>query len=151
MRSLAFCILIIAFSFLAEGQSTAVGTQSNDILTRLKQKEMTGSFSIEMDSLILENYNKHLVQNSKSTGVKGYRIRIFSDNGIGAKEEQKKVRARMLSFYPDLATYNRYEGSYYKIYVGDFRTRRDALKTLEDIKRRFPDAFIVEDNILIGE
>lgn len=127
------------------------GAQPKDAMERLENKELEGIIMLQMDSLILENYNKHLVQNNKNRGVSGYRIRIFSDNGMGAKEDQKRVRAEFLSLFPGIPTYYPYEGSYYKIYVGDFRTKRDALKILDKIRRKFPDAFIVEDSIIIEE
>lgn len=133
------------------GQKTYTSARSVDALTSLKQKELTGGVVLSLDTLIVENYNKHLIQNSKNRGIEGYRIRIFSDNGQGANESQKRVKARFLSLFPDIHIYDRYEGSYYKIYVGDFRTKRDALKILETIKRRFPDAFIIDNRIIIEE
>lgn len=124
---------------------------AEDALGRLQQKEFSGKVNIILDSLILENYNKHLVSNSRNRGVEGFRIRIFSDNGQGAKDNQLRVSARFLSLFPDIPVYYRYEGSYYKIYIGDFRTKRDALKGLNMIRKKFPDAFIVEDKITIRE
>lgn len=146
-------IIIICFSFLndiaAQDQSRVV--RGSDPLERLKEKEMDGRVTISMDSLVEENYHKHLLQNSKERGVKGWRIRIFSDNGFGAKDEQRRVRAKFISLFPEIKTYYRYEGSYYKIYVGDYRTRRDALLELEQVSGEFPDAFIVEDFIVVKE
>ncbi|MEX0987912.1 MAG: SPOR domain-containing protein [Bacteroidales bacterium] len=147
--SFTIAIVILSASLVMFGQSNRQGTGSTDPLTRLQQKEMTGNVILSFDSLIIENYNKHLVQNSKNRGVEGYRIRIFSDNGQGAKDHQMQVRAKFLSIYPDIPTYPKYEGSYYKVYVGNFRTRRDAMKILDTIRRNFPDAFIVEYKIVL--
>lgn len=147
MRFIVLIAVILTVGTAVAGQSR----KSTDALGRLQQKEMSGDVILTLDPLILENYNKHLVQNSKNRGVEGFRIRIFSDNGQGAKEHQKRVRAKFLSLHPEIQTYNRYEGSFYKIYVGDFRTKRDALRILSTIKEDFPDAFIVEDNIIIEE
>ncbi len=147
MRFIIFIAIILTVNPTVAGQ----GRREADPLSRLRQMEMTGDVVITMDSLILENYNKHLIQNSRNRGISGYRIRIFSDNGHGAKEHQRRVKASFLSTYPDIKTYDRYEGSYYKIYVGDFRTRREALKVLNRIKSDFHDAFIVEDNIVIED
>jgi hypothetical protein len=151
MRFIILSIIVMILSVGAGAQSANKDVNASDAFTRLQQREMNGQGLISMDNLILENYRKHLVYNSKNRGIEGYRIRIFSDNGQGAKEEQKRARARFLSLYSEIVTYNRYEGSYYKIYVGDFRTKRDALKTMETISRDFPDAFIVEDKIVIEE
>ncbi len=147
MRFIILITTILTLSAAVAGQ----GRSEADPLSRLQQMEMTGDVVITMDSLILENYNKHLIQNSRNRGVSGYRIRIFSDNGHGAKEHQRQVKANFLSTYTDIKTYDRYEGSYYKIYVGDYRTRREALKVLNRIKSDFHDAFIVEDNIVIED
>ena len=121
------------------------------MLESLKEKEANGQMTIYLDSLLEENYKKHLVMNSQNMGIAGYRIRIFSDNGRGAKDNQKRVRAAFLSHFPELDAYSRYEGSYFKVYVGDFRSKSDAILLLERIRRKFPDAFIVEDNINIEE
>jgi hypothetical protein len=151
MRFIAAIILTMLFSVSSIAQNAGTEVNATDALERLQQREMNGQGMISMDNLVLEQYRKHLVYNSRNRGIEGYRIRIFSDNGHGAKDEQKRVRARFLSLHPEIATYNRYEGSYYKIYVGDYRTKRDALRTLEEIRKDFADAFIVEDKIVIEE
>lgn len=147
---LLFSVLLFSSTVLS-AQSGQNRVRTTDALSKLEEKEMQGEISISMDSLVEENYIKHLQQNRKIRGVAGYRIRIFSDNGQGAKDMQKRVRADFLSSFAEITSYYRYEGSYYKIYVGDFRTKRDALKVLEQIDGKFPDAFIVEDNIVIDE
>ncbi len=144
-------IMSVFFSAGVQGQSYARSDNAMDAYTRLKNKEISGDVSITMDSLVLDNYYKHLVYNAKNRGIEGYRIRIFSDNGYGAKDQQLRIRASFLSQYPEIKTYSRYEGSYYKIYVGDFRTKRDALRALNKINENFPDGFIVEDKIVIEE
>ncbi len=125
--------------------------RQDDVLENLKEKELNGKLTIYLDTLLQENYSKHLIQNSKTRGVSGYRIRIFSDNGRGAKDRQKEARARFLTLYPDVDAYTKYEGSYHKIYVGDYRTKSEAILLLNRIKRKFPDAFVVEYNILIED
>lgn len=143
------CILSMGVSSYAQSRRTQV--RQNDVLESLREKGDNGQVSIYLDSLLEENYNKHLVSNSKTRGIAGYRVRIFSDTGRGAKDNQKRVRASFLSLYPDIDTYSMYEGSYFKIYVGDYRTKNEAVLLLERIKENFPDAFVVEDNIVIEE
>ncbi|MDF1570798.1 MAG: SPOR domain-containing protein [Bacteroidales bacterium] len=151
MRIITVFILTAIFSVAALAQSTRTDVNATDALERLQQREMNGQGMISMDKLVQEHYRKHLVYNSRNRGIEGYRIRIFSDNGHGAKDEQMRVRARFLSLHPEISSYPEYEGSYYKIYVGNFRTKRDALRTMDIIRKDFPDAFIVEDKIIIEE
>jgi len=106
---------------------------------------------ITVDSLLLVNYYKHLARNRQVSGVPGYRIRIFSDSGIGAKEEQQRVRARFLSLYPDVDAYYHYDEPYFKVYVGDCRTKSEALKLYDRVKNNFPNPILVPDDIRIKQ
>lgn len=121
----------------------------DDLLESLLEEENGGPVKIRADSLVVVNYYKLLIQNSKITGVPGYRIRIYSESGLGAKEDQQRVRARFLSLYPDTDAYYRYDEPYFKVYVGDCRTRSEALKLYDRIERNFPSSILVEDYINI--
>jgi len=151
MLKILSIFLLLSQSLMAFSQRDGRVVRQDDVLENLKEKEMHGSLTIYLDTLLEDNYTKHLIQNSKTRGIPGYRIRIFSDNGRGAKDRQKEARASFLSLYPDVDAYTRYEGSYFKIYVGDYRTKSEAIVLLNRIKRKFPDAFVVEDNILIED
>jgi hypothetical protein len=67
---------------------------------------------------------------------------------VGAKEEQQRVKARFLTLYPGIDAYYRYDEPYFKVYVGDCRTRSDVLKLIDKIKRDFPNPFVVDDFIV---
>lgn len=145
-RSFLFFLCLTLSLNLVMGQQGQRGS-SVDLLNKLQEQGPGDQVTLELDSLILDNYNKLIAQNMKSSGVPGYRIRIYSGSGVGAKEEQQKVRARFLSLYRGLDAYNRYDEPYFKVYVGDCRTRSEALKLLDRIKRDFPNSIIREDYI----
>jgi len=145
-RSLLF-IVCFSFSFsLVLAQRAQTGTQG-DVLKTLLEGGSDNRVSIEVDSQLVSNYNKLIAKNMKSSGIPGYRIRIFSESGIGAKKDQQQVRARFLSLYPGLDAYNRYDEPFFKVYVGDCRTKSEALKLNDIIKRDFPNPIIVPDFI----
>jgi len=145
-RSLLFFLaLFLSFSLLnAQGGRSG---SSGDLLKTLLEEGPGDQVTLELDSLLLSNYNKVIARNMKSSGVPGYRIRIYSGSGVGAKEEQQQVRARFLSLYRGLDAYNRYDEPYFKVFVGDCRTRSEALKLHDRIKKDFPDSFIRDDFI----
>ncbi len=96
-------LIIVCFSFsfnlvLAQGSQTAA---QGDVLKTLQEGGSDDRVSLEVDSLLVSNYNKLIAKNMKSSGIPGYRIRIYSESGIGAKQEQQQMRARFLSLYPD--------------------------------------------------
>jgi len=129
---------------MAQGGQT--GTQE-DVLKTLLEGGSDDRLNVEVDSQLVSNYNKLIAKNMKSSGIPGYRIRIFSESGIGAKKDQQQVRARFLSLYPGQDAYNRYTEPFFKVYVGDCRTKSEALKLNDIIKRDFPNPIIVPDFI----
>ncbi len=118
-----------------------------EVLSYLQDGGTEGKIRLEADSLLVVNYYKLLTESAKIKGVPGYRIRIFSESGLGAKEKQQKIRARFLTEFPGTDAYNRYDEPYFKVYVGDCRTRSEALKLYDQIKKEFPNPILVDDNI----
>ena len=140
---LVTCLCSVSLLWAQGGQNNTQG----DILKILLEEGPSDRVEIEVDSMLVANYNKLISKNMQSSGIPGYRIRIYSESGIGAKQEQQQVRARFLSLYPGIDAYNRYDEPYFKIYVGDCRTRSDALKLHDRISRNFPNSIIGEDYI----
>jgi len=156
MNRMKHSILILLLCFIPVAVLKAqVGQTGNhgDLLTTLQREGPGDQVYLEMDSLLVSNYNKLITRNMQSTGVPGYRLRIFSESGVGAKQEQQKVRARFLSLYPGLDAYNRYDEPYFKVYVGDCRTKSEALKLKNMIEKNFPNSFVMpaEINLKSGD
>ena len=143
-------LLFLAFFFISLSTLNAQGNQTGsqgDLLMSLLEDGSGGRLNLELDSLVESNYNKLISSNMRSSGIPGYRIRIYSESGVGAKNEQQQVRARFLSLYPGLDAYNQYDEPYFKIYVGDCRTKSEALKLQDRIEKDFPNSIIREDYI----
>jgi hypothetical protein len=98
---------------------------------------------IKLDILL----SRHLESNKKLSGVPGFRIRIFSQSGHNARANANQVRGEFLRRYPDMEGYLTYDAPNFKVYVGDFRTRSEALKFYKRLVRDFPSAFIIADRI----
>jgi hypothetical protein len=89
---------------------------------------------------------KQVASNSKRT-VSGYRVRIFFDNRQTARTESEETLKRFESIYHDVKAYRTYANPYFKVTVGDFRTKSEAMELLSNIKGTFPSAFVVKENI----
>ena len=106
-----------------------------------------GDLVISMDNLILENLHRHILYNAKNPVIPGYRIRIFSDSGFDSYDRAISSKTRFITKYENIGSYLQYDVPDYKVYVGDCRTKSEAQKILEMIKKDFPYAFIVPQNI----
>ncbi len=142
-----FSILFFSCFILAGSLAWGQASSGDDLLKRLSGDSDHDQVQIQSDSLLDVNYYKLMAVNSKVRGVPGYRIRIFSESGIGAKEEQQRIRASFLSEFPDIDAYYRYDEPYFKVYIGDCRTRSEALKLYDLIEDKFPNPIIREDYI----
>jgi hypothetical protein len=89
--------------------------------------------------------SKKLYDESGHYGMNGYRIQICNSS---SKEESKKVNADFIIKFPDIESYQLFsEPRWWKVRIGDFRTKAEAMKTFIAISREFPDAYIVPDII----
>jgi len=147
MKRCLLFLLPIIFSLNLVYSQRKQTTGSGDLLKTMLVDESGDRLNMEVDSLLVANYNKLIYKNIRSSGIRGYRIRIYSESGIGAKKEQQQVRAKFLSLYPGLDAYNRYDEPFFKVYVGDCRTRSEALKLRDSIEEDFPNSIIREDYI----
>jgi hypothetical protein len=103
-----------------------------------------------LDTLISRHLlaNKNLFKVNNHYGMEGFRIQIYASNNRNAREESNKTRAEFMSLFPDIVSYPLYaEPGYFKIRVGDFRTKTEAMKLFQMISKEFRDAYIVPDVI----
>ena len=90
---------------------------------------------------------RHIVNNRQKGGMNGYRIQIFFGSGRTARDDANETKARFLSYFPDTKAHILYQSPFYKVRVGDFRTKNEALKFFHGIRRIFPNAYIIPDII----
>jgi hypothetical protein len=56
-----------------------------------------------------------------------------------------------MAMFPEQGVYLMFQSPYYKVRVGDFRTRMDAEGFKQKLLDEFPDAFVVKDEINFPE
>lgn len=102
--------------------------------------------NVRQSQQIANSMKSHVASNGART-ISGYRVRIFFDNKQNARTESEAVLKRFNGLYPDVMAYRIYANPYFKVTVGDFRTKSEAMALLARIKGTFPSAFVVKENI----
>ncbi|MCD8741340.1 SPOR domain-containing protein [Mucilaginibacter roseus] len=74
----------------------------------------------------------------------GYRVQIF--NGSNRKDAYK-AQNRFQDMHPDMRTYISYRDPNFRVHAGDFRTRLEAQKMLEELKPYFSGMFVIPGKI----
>ncbi len=107
----------------------------------------TGTVEIVQDEKIKKLVARHIAINDSLGTIHGYRLQLFFTSGVNGKKMAQEVQSEFIRKYPGTESYLVWDSPNYKVRVGDFRTRLDALKFQEEIKVNFPNAYIVSDEI----
>ncbi|MDP2236546.1 MAG: SPOR domain-containing protein [Bacteroidales bacterium] len=105
-----------------------------------------GSVRIFQDSRV----DTLLAISRQYTGIQkidGFRIQIFMESGNEAVNSAHAAIKQFSESFPDLPSYLSFGQPYYRVRVGDFRTRLEAEGQLRFIVQQFGQAFIIKDLI----
>jgi len=97
----------------------------------------------KIDSLV----QLHIDHNKKYPVVQGYRIQILMASGNDALDITEEAKTIFLEKYPDIPAYLTFDEPDYRVRVGDFRTRLDAERFLDEISRKYRGAWVIQDYI----
>lgn len=99
----------------------------------------------QIDSLIVRRLELSRSENSgSSVSSSGFRVQIFS--GL-ARQDVYTEQTQFKSIYPNVTTYISYTQPNYRLRVGDFRTRLEAEKFMNELKKQYSSMFIFSERI----
>lgn len=143
----AIAVLLFPFSLRAQSDTTAKASYV-PYFQFLQQPSVSGGrVIIHQDPEVKKLFDYIELQNAKTKGMPGFRIRIYRENSQQARQKSMDLVADFIAKYPDLPCYRYYDNPYFKVSVGDFRTRFEAMKAFKLVEKDFPDAFIVQETI----
>jgi hypothetical protein len=105
--------------------------------------------TVNRDTRIDRLLEKHRQYNQANPGVDGFRVQIFFDSGNNSKKAAQTARERFMEVYPDVTAYLTFKSPYYRVRVGDFRTKLEAEGFLFQLATTNPNAFTVPDRIQV--
>ena len=145
MRKYLFFLIFIWCAITAVGQNYSA-TRGDDILIQVRQNKVNqGKVTINQDPQIERVFSLDILQNARQPGMHGYRIRIYFDVGQKSRKQSEELANDFMMNYPGISVYRSYISPYYKVSVGDFRTRDNALKLYHQLLKDYPKAFIVPE------
>lgn len=87
------------------------------------------------------------IANNRAKSMTGYRVRIFFDNKQNARQMSEQVQRSFQAAHPDIVAHRSFASPFFKVTVGDFRTKSEAMQLLQQISREYSSAFVVKENI----
>jgi len=149
MKFLSLIIMVFLLMPVISFSQTAGSEEFQDeIFKRLSKKHPgQGEISVVQDARLEEVLSEYISINKQKNGIPAYWIRIYSGSGHDAREKAYQTKAKFLSKYEGIKDKVVYDDPNFKVYIGGYRVKSEALKLLKTIQRDFPSAFIVYDII----
>lgn len=135
---------LLAFVVAANGQvqqpaDTVVASSDSTVF------ESLGSSVVASDSL--QKSMQEYIAKNPSRNVSVFRLRIFFDNKRDARAVSEQVMSEFQEMYPSVPVFRGYSNPYFKVTVGNFRSKSEAMKFLNEIKSQYPSVFLVKEVI----
>lgn len=152
MRYLCSVIFFLGLmSSAVFAQTDTLNIQQGEVKPALTLEQFLGKLPVKQDPRITDLLIKHSQINQKHKGIEGYRLEIFFGSDNKAREKATRVKNEFNLIYPTIPAYVSFQTPNFKVRVGDFRNKSEALKTKAAIGAKYPNAFIVKDNIHFPE
>lgn len=135
---------LLAFVVAANGQvqqpaDTVVASSDSTVF------ESLGSSVVASDSL--QKSMQEYIAKNPFRNVSVFRLRIFFDNKRDARAVSEQVMSEFQETYPSVPVFRGYSNPYFKVTVGNFRSKSEAMKFLNEIKSQYPSVFLVKEVI----
>jgi len=139
--------LVISLLILAINIGDAqVYIKTSDLFPVSRSDSKGGELNIIQDSRTDTLISRYILGNrSLKGGLDGYRIQIYRNSTRTAQEEANKVRADFMVSYPDITSYIEFAvPGWFLVRVGDFRTKMEGTKSLNLVRKKYPNAYFVK-------
>ena len=124
-------LFLSVFPFYVNAQSDTTFSSNSELL----------SINERGINALVNKYERIL---QSKNGVDGWRVQLK----FKAKEaEILDLKLQFIRLYPNIPVLLEYEEPYYRIRVGNCRTKLEAIKIKNQISKRFPDAYPVPEII----
>lgn len=106
-----------------------------------------GFLNLQQDQRIDTLIMKHRQICANDSTIDGFRVQIFMELGNDAVRHADSVKKIFEEKYPDVPIYLVFGQPYYRLRIGDFRTRLEAENQYQQIKGDFENSFVTADRI----
>jgi hypothetical protein len=127
-------MLRVIFILLTTGLASGLFAQSN--------------IQVNEASDIAQMMERFIEINQATTRVEGWRVQVVSTPD---RQELERTRRVFRYKYPNISTDWVHENPWYKLYVGAFATKLEAIRLQYLLRRDYPSAYLVRDTNLRPE
>ncbi len=108
-----------------------------------KYTSAQGQIELHVSPLIEQMLQRYVSMHKEKGTISGWRIQLLATTD---RQKMERQLQRFRSLYPSLSSNWVHSQPYYKIRVGAFETKLDALRILYLIKQDYPGAYVTMDH-----
>ena len=149
-KLLIIAILALLPGMMLQAQEYRVESGSSRVDSTLLGRSVLsvlGSGVTVNQSAAMKSAFDSYVSANASKKVSGYRIRVYYENSQNARNRSESIARTISGTYPGIGVYRTFESPNFKVCVGDFRTKDEALKLYHALKSSYPTAIILKETI----
>ena len=143
---LILCFVLLGAAALRAQDSTAVRLVDSTYVGRDILSVMGPGARVNQSSPVKQALQNYVNANAEKS-ITGYRIRVFYNNEPSARTRSESIEATLKEQYPNIGVYRTFESPNYKVTVGDFRSKDEALGIYNALKGIYPTAYIIKETI----
>lgn len=141
-----FTVLLLGSVSLQAQDTTRTAPVDSTLIGKSILSVMGSGVQVEQSAPVRQALEKHIAANAGKP-IAGYRIRVFYDNGPQARSKSESIEQILKKQFPDKGVYRSFESPNYKVSIGDFRSKDEALRIFNALKGSYPTAFIIKESI----
>lgn len=143
---LIICFVMLGAAALRAQDSTAVMLVDSTYVGRDILSVMGPGARVNQSAPVKQALQNYVNANAEKS-ITGYRIRVFYNNEPSARTRSESIEATLKEQYPGIGVYRTFESPNYKVTVGDFRSKDEALGIYNALKGTYPTAYIIKETI----
>ena len=118
-----------------------------NFMNKLQANTGKGNITINQDSSVELLILKHIYLNTNDINLNGWRIQIYTSSGKEAREVANEERNKFMNTYSNVKAYLIYQPPFFKIRIGDFRTKQEAFTLYKTLLATYPTSYLVQEKI----
>jgi SPOR domain len=136
MRKVLFFTGAVLFSLQVQAQITPTAAPPEPTVIVVKDPRLDLLIAKqEQVNKLTEKYNKE-----HQTTMKGFRLQVLNTNNYKQAVTEK---TRMYQTFPELKAYMQYLPPYYKLQVGNFKSREEAINYKKKVSKLYPNGVYI--------
>jgi hypothetical protein len=141
-KALGILLIALCATLSLRAQETVV---DSTLLGKSIFNIMPSDVRVHQSQAITSLFSSYVAANA-SRNVIVYRVRVFNDNKQTARNESEAVENNIKNMFPNLTVYRSYQSPFFRVTVGDFRTKSEAMKLAEELKGTYKNCLVIKES-----